>query len=57
MATVKSCTIQIDHKPGKDLVLADALTRRPFDLTVAAKANTICSEMNLVRVRRTHNFH
>ena len=55
-AAVKSCTIQIDHKPDKDLVLADTLSRRPFDSTVVAKADTICHELDLMRVRTTHNF-
>ena len=55
-AAVKSCTIQINHKPGKDLVLADALSRRPFNSTMPAKANTMRSELDLVMVSMTHNF-
>ena len=49
------CNIQIEYNPSKDLVLADALCRKPFD-SVVAKADAICRGLDINMVRMTHNF-
>ena len=46
-AATMSCEINIVHKPGKDLVLADALSRRTFDRAADIKATTLIKQLNL----------
>ena len=54
-AAINSCTIKVVHKPGKDLVLADALSRQHFDQAARVRAEHLCKINNLVRVRVNHD--
>ena len=49
-AANSSCEITIRHKPSKDLVLADALSRRHSYPVARRKAAELCHSLNLVEV-------
>lgn len=53
LAAIMNCDIEIKHKPGKDLILADALSRQHFDPSAAAKVHLLCRSMNLRGCRAT----
>ena len=48
-----SCQIQVLHKPGKDLVLADALSRCSHDQTARQMASKITRDMGLAQIEVT----
>ena len=55
LAAIGSFNIQVDHKPGKDLILADALSRAHESPKSAALAAQQCARLNLRRVRMKHS--
>ena len=52
-AACNSCEVQVLHKPGKDLVLADALSRREFDGSANKRAETILRTAGLQEITVT----
>ena len=42
-----SCQVTILNKPGGELILADALSRRDFDLAARNKAASLCPKLKL----------
>ena len=48
-AATHSCQVEILHKPGKDLVLADALSRRATDPAMDIKATRMTQSLNLTQ--------
>ena len=46
-AASNSCEVTVMHKPGKDLVLADALSRRSFDPAAEVRAATLINQLNI----------
>lgn len=54
-AAVNSTSIDVVHKPGKDLILADALSRAPFDPAAKARADHLCAQLQLQRIRVRHS--
>ena len=52
-AANNSCQIEIRHKPGKDLILADALSRRSFDRAAEAMANEECTALGISEISLT----
>ena len=49
-----SCSVVIKHKPGKDLVVADALSRAFTNVTSQKIAMEHCLKNNLTRIRVNH---
>ena len=54
-AATNSCEVEILHKPGKDLILADALSRRSFNSKAKIIATDICKTLALTEI--TVNFN
>ena len=54
-AACNSCEVQVLHKPGKDLVLADALSRRAFDGSADKKAESILGTLGLQEITVSFN--
>ena len=57
LAATASCTLDIVYKPGKQLVLADALSRAHKNTAMALKAHSITDQRQLERIRITHSFN
>ena len=57
IAATYSTELVIVHKPGKDLLFADALSRAPTDPRFHKKASDLASQKNLQRVTITHSLH
>ena len=55
MAAVGNFTIDISHKPGVELILADALSRAHVSAGASREAAKRCADLNLQRVRVTHS--
>ena len=55
MAAINNFTLQVSHKPGVELVLADALSRAHISSAASRIAAERCAELNLMRVRVTHS--
>ena len=49
-AAKRSCEIVILHKPGRDLVLADALSRRTFDQSADVRADSMLKSLGLTEI-------
>ena len=56
-AAINNCAIDIHHKPGKDLILADALSQCHDDRSYNEKAKTILNRLNLQHIHAQHSFH
>ena len=54
-AATHSCQVEILHKPDKDLVLADALSRRASDPALNLKAMNLSPSLNLTEIHVTFN--
>ena len=50
-AANNSCEITILHKPGRELVLADALSRRHSDPAARRRATELCRSLDLIEVQ------
>ena len=50
-AAIHSCTVSVVHKPGKLLVLADALSRQFKDIAAYEVSSKMCKDLQLTRVR------
>ena len=48
-AATNSCEVEVRHKPGKELILADALSRCMFDKAAAIIAIDMCNNLKLNR--------
>ena len=46
-AASNSCEVEIVHKPGRELVLADALSRRTFDTAADEKARNLVRQLHI----------
>ena len=57
MAAIGDFELQIVHKAGSDLVLADALSRAHISSKAASLAAKQCAQRRLSRVRMTHSQH
>ena len=55
-AVVNTCLIEIRHKPGKGLPLADALSRSHISETSKEFAIEQCTSRNLSRIFANHLF-
>ena len=55
-AAINNCTIDIPQKPGKGLILADALSRCHDDCSYNEKANAILNCLNLQHIHVQHSF-
>ena len=55
MAAINNFSITIAHKPGADLVLADALSRAHSSRGAARLAAEQCACLHLKRIRVTHS--
>ena len=49
-AASTACEIVVLHKPGRDLVLADALSRRPFDRSADVRAAGLLESLGLTEI-------
>lgn len=56
IAAAASCNVKIVYKPGKELILADALSRAHSDSNMKRKADELCIQKKLQRVRFRHSF-
>ena len=50
LAAANSTTIEILHKDGKKLVLADSLSRSGQSSAAAAKAQAMCTELDIHKI-------
>ena len=56
LAAHNNCTVQVLHKPGKDLVLADALSRYSDTPAARLRADFMCARLGLSRIRIQHSL-
>ena len=56
IAALRNYTIVIAHKPGKELILADALSRAHLSHQAAVVARDMCMKLGLRRKRVTHSL-
>ena len=56
IATLKNFTVRISHKPGKDLILADALSRAHMSPQARAIVSQQCKLLGLKRIRLKHDI-
>ena len=50
-AASESCEVNIVHKPGRELILADALSRRAFDPVADTRAKTLVRQLNITETQ------
>ena len=55
MATMGGFSIKVVHKPGTELIFADALSRAHQSRAMAQLAAEQCASMNLSRIRVKHS--
>ena len=55
VAALNSCTITVHHKPGVELILADALSRAHLLTKAATVVAEHCAHRHLKRVRVCHS--
>ena len=54
-AAMNNCDVSIEHKPGKQLKLADALSRQFHDTAAYNIASSMCTQLHLTRTRISFN--
>ena len=56
LAAYNNCMVQVVHKPGKELVLADALSRYSESPTARLRADMMCAQLGLSRKDIHHSL-
>jgi len=55
MSALGNYEVLVKHKPGSELILADALSRAHKDPVIHERAQLLCAKNNLCRIRITHD--